>query len=149
MPLGHCLIRVCVIRVLARPFGLRMIVVSFRVMRFNALSGGACGHYDKHNCNKYVCTHDSSDVNVRARTRAGVAHHRSVRRGEVSDQRASGGRSNRSGWMPEKVSSGAAMTEAAGGSGMKIPAKDEIAAAAQQAAQGGQCGPPGELSETS
>jgi hypothetical protein len=51
--------------------------------------------------------------------------------------------------MPEKESPGAAMTEAVGGSGMKIPAKDEIAAAAQQATQGGQCALPGELSEVS
>src|SRR5713101_2383200 len=85
------------------------------------------------------------NVNVRARERAGTAHDRSVRRGEVSDQRASGGRSSRSGWMPEKESSGAAMTEAVGDSGMKIPAKGEIAAAAQQATQGGQCAPSGEV----
>jgi hypothetical protein len=41
------------------------------------------------------------------------------------------------------------MTEAFGGSGMKIPGEDEIAAAAQQATQGGQCAPLDELSETS
>jgi hypothetical protein len=51
--------------------------------------------------------------------------------------------------MPEKGSPGAVMTEAVVGSGMKIPAKDEIAAAAQHATQGGQCAPPEELSETS
>jgi len=49
--------------------------------------------------------------------------------------------------MPEKEGPGAAMTEVVGGSGVKIPAKDEIAAAAQQATQGGQCAPSGELSE--
>jgi len=49
--------------------------------------------------------------------------------------------------MPEKESSGAAMTEAVGDSGMKIPAKGEIAAAAQQATQGGQCAPSGEVFE--
>jgi hypothetical protein len=51
--------------------------------------------------------------------------------------------------MPENESPGAAMTEVVWGSGMKIPWKDEIATAAQQATQGGQCAPPGELSEIS
>src|ERR1700704_5274807 len=83
----------------------------------------------------------------RAQTRASAAYH-SVRRGDVSDQRASGGRSSLSGWMPGNKGSGAAMTETVGGSGTKIRAREEMAAAAQQATQGGQCALPAWSSES-
>src|SRR5467141_3246849 len=83
---------------------------------------------------------------VRAQTRASAAH-QLVCRGAVSDQRASGGRSSLSGWMPGNKGSDAAMTETVGGSGTKIQARGEIAAVAQQATHGGQCALPAELSE--
>src|SRR5712691_8059117 len=83
---------------------------------------------------------------VRAQTRASAAH-QLVHRPDVSDQRASGGRSSLSGWMPGNKGSDAAMTEAVGGSGTEIRAREEIAAAAQQATHGGQCALPADLSE--
>src|SRR5438128_7915560 len=75
-----------------------------------------------------------------ARERAGTA--RLARRVDVSGQRASGGRSRPSGWMPENEARRTAISPAAGPSGSTMRTKDEMAVVVQHAAHGGQCALP-------
>jgi len=51
----------------------------------------------------------------------------------------SGGRSSASGWTPAKEGAAAAINRSEHWSGMASGTEEEIAAAAQQAAHGGQC----------